>query len=142
MGITFSIERVPEIGTMGSTAAFLVPWLGTFSDQSNLFVALFFGDGPPNRDFLVTQKTIPVNLNRINTTDFTKIVRLNTLITHDTSGNGRHWSTVGAIIKFLPAFGTLNHGFSPLSLDSRVLRRQIKTLTRLLQSTGFPPPRE
>jgi hypothetical protein len=104
-----SIEKVPEIGTMGSTAAFLVPWLRTFSDQLNLFVTLFFGDWSPNGSFLITQKTVPVNLNRINTTVSTEIVGLNTLIAHIAAGNGRYPVAAFFTIQFFSAFCALYH---------------------------------
>ncbi len=121
------------------TAALLVPGLRTLSDQFELCIAFGFRHRTAYRDFVFSEKTVMIDLNRVDVAVAAEVVRLRRFVSHDTAGDGNDPSFFCFSIQVSAAVGALNH---ILSLSTDILASEVFGINRKPIQSVVQDPQE
>jgi hypothetical protein len=101
-----SVETLPEIRLVRVAAAFLVPGLVALFDQGDCGIAIGTRHCPPDGNFLLSQEPVMTDFDGIDPAVFTKKIRFNVFVAHNTAGDG---GNIISLFKFSLALRTLDH---------------------------------
>jgi len=80
-------------------ATLFVPGLVALFDQFDQGIPLGFRHRPPNRDLLLAQEAVVINLDRVELTLGAEIVRLYVFVSRDAAGDGGKGPVAGFPVK-------------------------------------------
>ena len=102
-------------------ATLFVPGLVALFDQVDQDIPLGFRHRTSNRDLLLAQEAVVIDLHRVDLTLGAEIVRLDIFVSHDAAGDGGNRTVPGLPVKDSSAFRASDHvrsSFSSVMLSS------------------------